>query len=367
MNKKICFIAPKAYPIFNEKIKSVFGGAEVQLYLLSSEFSKYSDADISFIVADYGQKELETYDKVKVYKSLAFKGNVIRQINDFFTAFNKIKADVYIHRALSPVSGLLALYCKFINKKFVYMVAHDGELDGIYRKHNGFLKSYIANLVFKFADLIIVQNSTQEDNLKHKGINSRLIKSGFIIDSISSIEKKSILWVGRSGGWKNPEMFLKLATLNPKYRFVMICSKAIKQNKYHSKIKEQASHIKNIQFIGFVPYNEINAYFKKAKLFINTSRQEGFPNTFIQAMKNKTPIISLNVNPSDMLNKYKCGFYCENNFEVMNDNLNKLLRDQTLYHKLSESAYKCAVENHDIKKNAKQFYTLIREELYVKK
>lgn len=367
MRMKICFIAPKAYPIFNGNIKSTFGGAAMQLYLLSEEFSNYPDVAVSSIVADYGQKDVEVYDKTIVYRSLNFKKNVIKQVVKFFRVFNMVKADVYVQRTLTPVSGILALYCKITNKKFVYMVAHDREVDGTYERKNGFLNSYIANLVFKCADLVIVQNSVQENNLRGKGRSSILLRSGFNIDNISKLKKNHVLWVGRSEYWKNPEMFLKLARLNPKNKFIMVCSKATNQYKYHSKIKNLALKIKNLQFIEFVPYSEIDTYFKEAKVFINTSDQEGFPNTFIQAMKNKTPIVSLNVNPDDVLNKYQCGFICENCFEVVNQYLDKLLHDQKLYKKMSESAYKCAKKNHDIKKNAKQFYNLIRDELYAKK
>lgn len=33
---KVCFIAPKAYPLFNPDVKKVFGGAEVDLYFLAT-------------------------------------------------------------------------------------------------------------------------------------------------------------------------------------------------------------------------------------------------------------------------------------------------------------------------------------------
>ena len=37
---KVCFIAPKAYPIFNPAIREVFGGAQLDLYLLATELAK---------------------------------------------------------------------------------------------------------------------------------------------------------------------------------------------------------------------------------------------------------------------------------------------------------------------------------------
>ena len=116
--KKICFIGLKAYQLFNPKIKSTFGGAEVQLSLLAKEFAKNKNLNIHFMVADYGQKDIETYGGVKVWKSLNFKDKTLKQIKDFFRIFKKINADIYIQRTLSPYSGIIALYCK-LTKDFI--------------------------------------------------------------------------------------------------------------------------------------------------------------------------------------------------------------------------------------------------------
>ena len=57
---------PKAYPLFNPQIKTVFGGAEVDLYLLATELAKDNDFAVSFITADYGQPPIETIAGVKI-------------------------------------------------------------------------------------------------------------------------------------------------------------------------------------------------------------------------------------------------------------------------------------------------------------
>ena len=69
MDTKICIISLKAYPLFNKVCNAVFGGAEVQLFLLAQEFAKNKNMDVSFIVADYGQKPSEKYGGITVVKS----------------------------------------------------------------------------------------------------------------------------------------------------------------------------------------------------------------------------------------------------------------------------------------------------------
>ena len=61
---RVCFIAPKAYPLFNPAVKGVLGGAEVDLYFLATELAKDKNFVVTFITADYGQEETETIEGV---------------------------------------------------------------------------------------------------------------------------------------------------------------------------------------------------------------------------------------------------------------------------------------------------------------
>ena len=58
------------------------------------------------------------------------------------------------------------------------------------------------------------------------------------------------------------------------------------------KVRDDAKTIDNIRFVGAVPYSEVNSYFSRAKLFLNTSDSEGFPNSFLQAWVRGVPVVS---------------------------------------------------------------------------
>jgi hypothetical protein len=58
---KVCFISPKAYPLFNPSVKKTFGGAEVDFYLLTTTALARAKQFSWEVVT---QKYLDCYKKV---------------------------------------------------------------------------------------------------------------------------------------------------------------------------------------------------------------------------------------------------------------------------------------------------------------
>ncbi|MFA4960233.1 MAG: glycosyltransferase family 4 protein [Candidatus Pacearchaeota archaeon] len=349
---KVCFIGPKAYPLFNSKIKSTFGGAEVQLSLLAKEIAKERDLEVHFMVADYGQENLEKRANVKIWKSINFKSSKLKQVSDFFKIFKKINADIYIQRSMTPYTGLIALYCKIKRKKFIYMVAHDNETE-----EKKIYKNITSKVTFRYSNKIVVQNKTQKNNLQKKKIKSYLIRIGYPIKEFKEENRNTILWVGRSEVWKRPLLFLELAKKFQNKKFIMICSESTNNKKLFISVKEKAQSLKNVKFIPFVPLNKIDNFFRKSRIFINTSVQEGFPNTFIQSAKNKTVIVSLNVNPDKRLNGI--GYFCENNITKMEKLIKNIYNNKRLINKKGLNGFKYAKKNYDISLNSNKLLKLM--------
>ena len=62
----------------------------------------------------------------------------------------------------------------------------------------------------------------------------------------------------------------------------------------------------NLDFKGAVPYHTVNSYFEAARLFINTSESEGFPNSFLQAWVRRVPVISF-FDPDNLIEELGLG------------------------------------------------------------
>ena len=67
--------------------------------------------------------------------------------------------------------------------------------------------------------------------------------------------------------------------------------------------------------MGYLSLEETLKYISSSKVLINTSEFEGFPNVLIQAWFYNKPVIST-VNPDDVFEKYKIGYFVENEIEL---------------------------------------------------
>ena len=365
MNKvKICFIQTNVYHLFCNSSNGIYGGSELQLYLIAKELSKDNKFLISFIVGDFGQKNIEEINNIILYKSCnpKFNGNLFIkffQAIKYFRLLKKINADIYFTSTANSILGLVSFFCKMNRKKHIHRTAHQMDVDKSFIKNNSILgKIYRYGLVN--SDVIFTQCNDHKELLKtNHNIDSIVIKNSFGIVNKKNKYKKFILWAARYEEWKQPGLFLKLARLFPNEKFIMVCNKNIDKIKDWEELREEAIEIKNLEFLEKVSINKIQNYFNKAKLFVNTSKFEGFPNTFIQAGIGKTPIISLNVNPDNFINKYICGYYCHNDFDLLIKFIDKLLNNETIYKKMSLNIFNYVNENHNIIRNIKEIkYTI---------
>jgi glycosyltransferase involved in cell wall biosynthesis len=353
---RVCFVAPKGYPLFNRDNEELFGGAEVDMYFLSTELAKDERFEVCFITADYGQPRIEIIEGVKIIKSTELKRNPLYRAIKIWQAMNTATAQIYFQRTASWGTFLVALFCKLYKRAFVYHTANQGECDGMYLKGRRFLKMAFSWSLHK-SRVVIVQNKTDKDNLRqHTNIPSIVIRNGQRLVKFVNKKRNTVLWVGRTSQLKRAELFMELTKTIPNEHFTMVCQRATGDKNYEALVA-QAKKLKNLRFIKRVPLSEIESYFQQAKVLVNTSVSEGFPNTFIQACKYGVPILSLNVNPDAFLNKYSCGICCNDDFHRLADSLRAMLTGNK-YSEYSKNTRKYVEQNHDIMKIVKKYKEL---------
>jgi len=372
LGRRVCFIAPKAYPLFNPDVKEIFGGAEVDLYFIATELAKDKNFAVSLITADYGQQKIETIEGIRIIKSLNFKGNCLTGAIKVWWGLRQADAEMYMIKTISPGMFLVAFFCWIKRKTFLFRTSNTNSCDGTYlRQHPVFGALY--KWAVRSAHQVFVQNKTDRENLQrttkvtsvaipnaHRLVSAKLRAVAGLVE-LAEGQRDTILWVGRSAEIKRPMLFIDLAEKTPDENFTMICQRATGDKKYN-KLIARAKQVKNLQFIEQVDFDKVSSYFQRAKVFLNTSDAEGFPNTFIQACEFGTPILSLNVNPDGFLDEYKCGICCNGNIQRLADSLRFMLAEDK-YIEMGEKGRKYVEQNHDIEKTVEQYKKTFRQQI----
>lgn len=367
---RVCIAMYRAYPLFNSSISETTGGSEVELFKLAGFLAGFRNIQVDFIVGDYGQKDVEIVNKVRLikvrYMNLDKYRRPIHKILRYLYLFRvllKQRSQIYITKTASELLGWLVLFEKLLKgEKVVFRLGSDKDTDLEFWKNNK--KLYMLyKFGLKHCDKIYVQSSNQKRLLESRyGIESHLVKNVFdICNANVELDKQYILWVSRCESLKRPGLFIDLAKRVPEEKFLIIMPHARKGdgaldeqiNKIMTEVRKAADELANLQYIESVPFNEIQAYYNAAKLFVNTSEYEGFPNSFIQSCIGKTGILSYRVNPDKFITQYGAGYLCDDDPEKAADYIKNLNSEKI--QDIGKKAYSYVVMNHDIEEIGKAY------------
>jgi glycosyltransferase involved in cell wall biosynthesis len=92
----------------------------------------------------------------------------------------------------------------------------------------------------------------------------------------------------------------------------------------------------NVTCLGAVPYSEVGRLFSRARVFLNTSEIEGFPNTFLQAWIRGVPVATF-FDPDHLVSREQLG-HSAATVEELEKGLDMLVRDEIRRHAAGERA-----------------------------
>jgi glycosyltransferase involved in cell wall biosynthesis len=266
-----------------------------------------------------------------------------------------IDAQIYIQRTAGVQTFAIALFCRVFSRKFVYMVAHDEDLmvDAPAWYGRGF-RNWLGWRLFsrglRMADLVVVQHEGQKEELAQVFGKKGVVRPSahHIPEKPAVEERRFFLWVARCEPWKQPDLYLDVASSLRGENFVMICPPSEEKDLFAS-ICKRAEGMPNVTFHEYVPHTQVGDYFRRAKVFVNTSRKEGFPNTFIEAAREGTPVFSLSVDPDGVLEEHGFGRTFGGDAERLSASLRRLQADGGEWERLSRKAHSYARQYHDIR------------------
>lgn len=335
------------------------GGAQVQQILIGTELATRGH-DIYFVEYDTETKEEQTIDGIEVVTKPLPTG---REISRALTVargtkdiLDRIEPDVCYRRSLDFEILPLSLYCSFSETRFVYGLAHDDELTDAPNKFDTGIKNtlfyrWLNRRALSNANAVIAQNPTQY-KLAVGRLNTVVhqIPNCYDSDKADSLdwefESPVVFWAARFDAWKRPDLVAELAEELREVTFVMAGGPG--DEKLFREIQRRADGLENLVTLGHVPFSEIDRYFAAADIFLNTSEEEGFPNTFLQAWAQNTPVVSFSVDPNEILSSQGIGLVADGSIEALERHIRQLALDEKRRTELGNASREYLRENHTV-------------------
>ncbi len=304
---RICFVSPHAYALFSG-IPRGFGGAEVQQWLIGRALDARG-FDVRFVTYAPGRAHDERYGDIRVFTvpgpghgrpGLAGKlANI-----DLWRALSRAGANVYYQRCAGTLTGVVGLYARLHRKPFLFSVANDRDLDGHYLRTAAPHQAMLFRLGMRLASAIVIQSEHQARLLREGwGREGVLIPSACPIPEAPlppATARRGALWVGNMLPKKRPVLLADLAAAVPEVPFTMIAPETGDPAFVRSAL-ERLKGCPNLRHVPRAPYEAMPGYYRDAALLVSTSTAEGFPNVFLEAWANRMPVVSLEIDPDELL------------------------------------------------------------------
>ena len=353
---RVCFLAPTTWPMLSGSLSiPVVGGAELQQSVIAPELARRG-FDVSMISMDFGQEEGTYLKGVRLLKMHAPDAGlpVVRflhpRLTSIWAALKRADADVYYQRCSAAHTGFLAAFCRAHGKRSIYAGASDmdfvpGKQDITYARDRKIFEYGLRN-----ADRVFVQNPFQQKAAReHYGRDSVLIPNCFDAPATAHGDPRGyVLWVATVRPSKRPDILHEIARRLPQYRFVMVggSDSDARGRAFAEGAREAMRSLPNTTVHGFLPFQEADRLFDGARLVINTSTYEGFPNTFLQAWSRGVPVVSF----VDTGSRHRG----EPVFDVVSDvdqataAVDRLMRDDGAWEAASRRVKEHFVERHSV-------------------
>ncbi len=299
---KICLVNPRSLPVLapgfeNERV----GGEEIQLPLIAKALARRGH-NVMLVVGDYGQPDGAEYSGVKTLKAFREGAGfpIIRFVYPRWTklwgALARADAQVYYVSCAGMEVGLMSLFCRKHGRGLVYRAASDSDCDPAKLLVRYWRDRKLYEYGLRHAHAVLVQSEFQLQLMfRNYGVDSQPARmlvdqpGGRIGDAHKDID---LLWVANLRHVKRPDRVLELAASLPQFKIHVAGGPFPGEQSLYSQIYDASRKLPNITFHGQVAYRDIGALFDRARVFINTSELEGFPNTFLQAWIRGVPVVA---------------------------------------------------------------------------
>ncbi len=332
------------------------GGGELQMSLLAQTLARngHEVVILDFLTND----DFVTKDGIKVLKikgwndGIRILRTITNRLPQLYKSFREQRADIYCCR-VRDFRHILAFWAaRKVKGKFILSLASDLDamnfcqrlkyqyllsLKDLWTFSSGLLIEIVYPYLLRKADLVLVQHEGQRQILLKNGIKSLLFPNLINLKEFPA-EKgtscKDFIYVGSLKARKGFKKFYELVSKAPLNYFKVVGQPSDNEGYlYFEKLKT----FENVKLLGRLNHTDTLNEIANSRALISTSPMEGFPNVFIEAWACGIPVLSLHVDPGNIIEKENLGWVAHGNMnkllEVMNniDNNTEFSRRTKIY------------------------------------
>ncbi len=189
------------------------------------------------------------------------------------------------------------------------------------------LEKWLVEYGLRHATRIVVQTRHQAELLQRNyGRTADAVIYNFHPPATETIDKSgplTVVWIANLKPWKRPEVFVRLAEELQRPRRHTLhhgggARDAARQSQaWQDSLMRSIEATPNLQYVGHKTLAEVNELLARAHIFVNTSTHEGFPNTFVQAWLRDVAVVSLSVDPDQVLERQHVGIAAHSESELI--------------------------------------------------
>ncbi len=328
----LCLVGLDNLPVLAPEFRGhPIGGESVQQTLLAKALARRGH-EVSMVTADHGQEDGTVCGRIRVYKAYRPAAGIplLRFVHPRWTglwsALARADAQLYYTSCAGMHLGLMALYCAQHQRRLVFRCASDADCDPSRLLIRYARDRWLYGYGLRRADLILVQSAAQATSLRrHFGLAGRL--AGMLVEAAPAAAARDIdvLWVGNIRRVKRPERVLTLAAELPEAAIHMVGGPVPDEAALYERIRREAARHPNLTFHGHRSYWDANTLYGRARLLVNTSDLEGFPNAYLQSWIRGVPVVSF-TDPDGVIRRHGLGEAVES-AAAMRDAVRRLLGD----------------------------------------
>jgi glycosyltransferase involved in cell wall biosynthesis len=348
------------------------GGAEQQTYHLA----QYLQASMDIHYLTVSNQPIESREPGTTIWTIPYRRRLHRFLGPCYLldyrrvweALQRIEPHLIYTQYAGAHMGIAARYARSSPCPLIWHIASSYDVQpfrrGLLRTLPfDYLDQRMTEYGIRHADYIFGQANYEQDLLRQNyGRSCDLIVGNWHPEPTVPCTKEppvKVVWVANIKPLKKPETFVELAArlrTVTQAEFLMIGRPT--GARQQRRLEAQIRNVGGLTYLGEKSNDQINRILGTSHILVNTSDYEGFPNTFIQAWLHEVPVVSLHVDPDDLLTRQGLGFHSGSLDRLVQDTRN-LIEDADLRAHIGKKARAYATEHHGLAKNLDQVAAFI--------